>query len=96
MDKSENGRISRRVGWVDYPQDHHVNGSTWKQKVFPRQNYDRPQPFHITSGSQDCCEDYWYSDHDCALHLAGLFSVRSSHLHLNKVDRCLARYSPRA
>ena len=33
MDKSENGRISRRVGWVDEQEYPYYHNSTWKQKV---------------------------------------------------------------
>ena len=33
MDKSENGRISRRVGWADEHEYPYSYGSTWKQKV---------------------------------------------------------------
>ena len=33
MDKTENGRVSRRVGWVDDPEYSQFYNRTWKQKV---------------------------------------------------------------
>ena len=73
MEKSENGRISQRRGWADDPQYPHANSSTWKKKVFVgEKRYVKPKPFHITSGNQDCYKNYWYSEHDCTVRLAGL------------------------
>ena len=33
MDKSENGRMSRRVGWIDEPDHPQFYTSSWQQKV---------------------------------------------------------------
>ena len=67
MDESETSKTSLRKGWGDEPQLE-SHGTSWKQKVQDKE----VKCFHITSsGHQNCCKDHWYSQYDCALHLAG-------------------------